>query len=213
VEKIFALMIVLVLFLGISQVEADAITLAGLTFDDNTFADIVISTSGDISFVGDNLENTVIGNNLNTYIRVPTEPRTGISLHVELSFTDNTIFNRTGYDLALFELFRLDDFLISLTVDGPTLFLESSSSDFVNDGGFGINLALLDLDDLGIPSGGVIDSIVIARGLAGAGPELASAGALNSQSTPFPEPATILLLGSGLIGLAGFRRKFRSECT
>ncbi len=211
---------------------AQAITVAGITFDDNAFADVLLSSFSTND--GDPVQGFIFGgiggpgviNNaasLEAAVVGSILADAAVSFDsfsfIELGFTDNRVVNGPGADLAFFEIGSPDASPIAVAL-APSM----NPADFrvydVVATGFqlstqfqAINVAYVDLSDFGFAQGATLDAItvglypriVVPGNPEGLPPDFTAAGALNS--TAVPEPATMVLLSSALGGALLRRRR------
>ena len=91
---------------------------------------------------------------------------------------------------------------ITLTAGGESVGLLASAGQTLPDASYAFFLGIIDVD----PSNAFTDASITTHG--GGGAFLYNVDDITT-SAPVPEPATMLLLGSGLVGLAGLRRKIK----
>jgi len=157
--------------------------------------------------------------------------------YMSFIFTDNVAVNGTGADLAIFEAgFPAEDFIVSVSsFTDDTGWSSPRTYGTTYTGGaasaYNLNVALIDFSDFGLADGSSIaairiDGITTSYSCCGkkggtindpllktgccksvGGSDLVAIGAMNNISVP--EPATFLLIGSGLVGLGFMRRKFK----
>jgi len=195
------LLFALLLVLSLSGPASASITVGGYTFDNNAFVDTLISSTGSFTTSGGSLSDVLTDTDAGTYAFSWTS---GAS--VNLGFTDNFLVNGTGMDLVLFETGVPDTFKV--TLNGITNNYLTNYTGY-SAGGWDLNAVAINLDDFGIASSATLSSVLLGLDYVGSGtvPSLSLVGALNSSNSAVPIPAAVWLLGSGLVGLIGLRKK------
>ena len=209
-KKTFILILLLVF--GIS-VSAEAELIGGVEFPDgeNSFADAVVNYSRGGGVSNQNADPS-------TALGVPDYPNgtagekgcvpLGYYGSITLQFTNNalTTSGNDALDLWIFEAGVIEPQAVSISTDG---------SSWIDVGQVGGATSGIDIDQFAGVVVGESYSYVRIKDLGGttsyptAGADIDAVGAISSAPpvNPVPEPSTILLMGLGLLGLAGYSRK------
>jgi hypothetical protein len=190
-----------------------SITKGSLTFDDNAFADSAQMIVGSIdSFDGGatDVNDALTGSDLSKMFGLFEFDGSEI---VEVSFTDNAIYNGAGFDLVVYEMHFAEGVKLAVDLGGGVfssyLSFGAAGEGFIEGGT--VNAARINLDAFGLGAGAIVDTIRIMPD--SNTPELSGAAAFNNTDTVtvIPEPSTFiawsLLGGLGIIGW--WRRRSR----
>lgn len=216
-KKLSSLLLISVFYL--LSTDTFAVSVAGITFDDNAIANQVTGSNG--TFVNWNPAFDITGISSAQLATDMTDTSAASyvfshdsNAYIDLAFTNTSVYNGAGNDLAIFfvgtgshtgNLTLLDDNLGSiafsdLTFTGynvPELFYDASGKQIISP----IYVSYLDLSVLGIEEGVALNNFRLEIANASAAPSLLAA--LNTTApAAVPLPPTLLLFISGLLGLA-----------